>query len=301
MNLAFVKKIFFSKNISLLIPFALVAILFVIVPAALILIFAFTPVNSQSNSGDNFAVIDDFLLEKIFSSLWIACVTVIICILFAYPLCYFLSSSNNLVFRSTVMLLLTAPMWCSVLVKLIGIKSFFDIVNGCINSTYGDIYSIIGLVYIFFPFILVPLYSCLTSMPKSFIQASQDLGYNMFRTFFNVVIPYTKTSLISGMSLVFLPCFTTVAVPQFLNNANNNELIGDIIFQVGSAGITNNAQLVIASALSIIVVFVAFVFWFFIRVIPFAITFFRQAKWKWLRIVIKEKWNWLLSTINERR
>lgn len=261
------KKKFISKNLILVIPFIIVMVLLVITPAAFILVYALTPVSSSGVAG-NYQVIDSFIWQKIAKSLWIAIATVIVAIFIAYPLCYFLALSKNVFFKSTVMLLLTAPMWCSLLVKLLGIKSFFDILNGYSNSTYGDIYTLIGMVYIYVPFMLLPLYSSLTSMPVSLVQASQDLGYNMFRTFFHVVIPYTKLALYAGISLVFLPCFTTVAVPQFLNNSNSGALIGDIIFEIGSSGISNNTALIIISSISLIVILIAFAFLLIIKIIP---------------------------------
>jgi spermidine/putrescine transport system permease protein len=99
---------------------------------------------------------------------------------------------------------------------------------------------------------IMPLYSVLNGMPKNLIYASYDLGYGSFRTFIKVVLPYTKVALISGITLVFLPSLTTVAVPQFLNNNNDNSLIGDIIVSWGESGLTNDVDMASASALSLV-------------------------------------------------
>jgi spermidine/putrescine transport system permease protein len=98
----------------------------------------------------------------------------------------------------------------------------------------------------------MPLYSVLNDMPKNLIYASYDLGYGGFKTFLKVVVPYTKTALFSGITLVFLPSLTTVAVPQFLNNSNDNSLISDIIVDQGSQAVTSQIALARASTLSLV-------------------------------------------------
>jgi spermidine/putrescine transport system permease protein len=123
---------------------------------------------------------------------------------------------------------------------------------GVDNSTYGNIYTIIGLVYLYVPFMIMPIYSVLIDMPNNLINASHDLGHSGTSTFFKIVVPYTKTALISGITLVFLPTITTVAVPQFLNNANNGTLIGDIIVDEGQQGLTSDIALARASTLSLV-------------------------------------------------
>ncbi|GHU47822.1 hypothetical protein FACS1894218_3100 [Bacilli bacterium] len=140
----------------------------------------------------------------------------------------------------------------SFLVKLIGLKTFFDLCAGYDNSTYGNMFTVIGLIYLYLPFMIMPIYSVLNDMPKNLVYASYDLGYGGFRTFLKVVVPYTKTALVSGITLVFLPSLTTVAVPQFLNNNNNGSMIGDLIVDQGQAGLTSDIALARASTLSLV-------------------------------------------------
>jgi spermidine/putrescine transport system permease protein len=135
---------------------------------------------------------------------------------------------------------------------LVGLKTFFDLCAGHDNSTYGHIWTIIGLVYLYLPFMIMPLYSVLNDMPRNLVLASQDLGYSSVNTFFKVVIPYSKTALMSGITLVFLPALTTVAVPQFLNNNNDGSMIGDIITDQGQQGLTSKIALARASTLALV-------------------------------------------------
>jgi spermidine/putrescine transport system permease protein len=99
---------------------------------------------------------------------------------------------------------------------------------------------------------IMPLYSVLNDMPKNLVYASYDLGYGPFKTFFKVTLPYTRGALASGITLVFLPALTTVAVPQFLNNNNDGSMIGDIIVDQGQSGLTSDIALARASTLSLV-------------------------------------------------
>lgn len=243
------------------------ALLLVILPLILILIKAFIPVEGSSVA-DNWSIINGFIFEKIITSILIAVITTIICILLAYPFSYFLAMSRNKVFRTIVIFIATAPIWTSFLVKLIGLKTFFDICAGYDNSTFGHIWTIIGLVYLYLPFMIMPLYSVLNDMPKNLIYASYDLGYGPIKTFFLITVPYTKEALLSGITLVFLPALTTVAVPQFLNGNNDGSMIGDIIINQGQNGLTSQIALARASTLSLVlslILLAVFIGWMLIK------------------------------------
>jgi spermidine/putrescine transport system permease protein len=99
---------------------------------------------------------------------------------------------------------------------------------------------------------ILPLFSVLDDMPKNIVWASLDLGRTQVQTFMRVVLPYTKTALISGITLVFLPSLTTVAVPQFLNNSPDGSMICDIIVQEGSLAPVSAISLARASSLSLL-------------------------------------------------
>jgi spermidine/putrescine transport system permease protein len=90
-------------------------------------------------------------------------------------------------------------------------------------------------------------------MPKNYIYASYDLGEKPLNTFFKIVVPYTKTALMSGVILVFLPALTTVAVPQFLNNSPGGFMIGDLIVNEGDQAATSPISMARASTLSLVI------------------------------------------------
>ena len=247
----FTNKFVFSKGLLLALPYIFITLLFVIVPLIVILINAFTP--STGNINDNWGVLTGTIWIKIGKSIYISIVTTIFILLIAFPFSYFLSLSNNKVWKSILIIITTAPIWVNMLVKLIGIKTIFDLINDVQNSTYGDIYTILGLTYIYLPFMIIPLYNSLNTIPKNLINASKDLGRNNFYTFIFVIIPWCKNALISGIVLVLLPCFTTVAVPSFLNNNNDAGLIGDVIINQGENGLNSPIALSRTSVLVLVV------------------------------------------------
>ena len=243
----------FLQKLLLCLPYLLLAIIFVITPTVLMLVRSFT----STSSGPmylNWSYLSGFVWWKILQSLYIAVASTILCIIIAYPFAYFMSfNTRSKLAKSIVVLLVTAPIWMSFLVKIVGLKTVFDTINGYENSTYGDIFTIIGLVYIYLPFMILPIFNVMNDMPKNLIFASKDLGRGSAATFFNVVLPYTKTALSSGITLVFLPALTTVAVPQFLNSNTSGSMIGDIIMEEGTMGQTSDISLARASTLSLVI------------------------------------------------
>ena len=241
------------RNFLLILPYILIVLVFIVIPILLIFIKSLTPTNS-GNISQNWNFVDVFIWKKILKSFIIAIITTVVSILIAYPFSYFLAFNfKGKITKTLAVLFITAPTWSSFLVKIIGVKTLFDFINRYQNSTSGDIYTIIGLVYLYIPFMILPIYNELKDMPKNLIYASKDLGWSEWSTFVNVVIPYTKTALISGITLVFLPCLTIVSVPQFLNSSSSGSLIGDILMEEGLLAQTSDISLARASTLALII------------------------------------------------
>ena len=204
------------RRIGLILPYFLLAVIFIVVPLISIIVQSFMPTSSGPMSL-NWSYIDGFIWQKILMSFIIALITTVITIILAYPFAYFLCFSiNSKAAKALLVLLVTAPIWMSLLVKIIGLKTLFDCINGYQNSTYGNIFTVMGLV-------------------------------------FKVVVPYTKGALASGITLVFLPALTTVAVPQYMNASASGTMIGDIIMQEGTLAQTSDLSLARASTLSLII------------------------------------------------
>ena len=241
------------RNLFLILPYILIVLLFIVVPIILIFIKSLTPTQS-GGIAQNWNFVDGFIWQKILKSFIIAIVATFVAVIIAYPFSYFLAFNiKGKITKTLAVLFITAPTWTSFLVKIIGMKTLFDLVNGYQNSTNGDIFTVIGLVYLYIPFMILPIYNVLKDMPKNLIYASKDLGRTGWSTFVNVVMPYTKTALASGITLVFLPCLTIVSVPQFLNSSSSGSLIGDIIMEEGLLAQTSDISLARASTLALII------------------------------------------------
>ena len=241
------------RRIGLILPYFLIAIIFIVVPMILMIVKSLSPTSSGPMEL-NWQFINGFIWQKILMSFVIAIITTVITILLAYPFAYFLCFSvHKKAVKALLILLITAPIWMSLLIKVIGLKTLFDCINGYQNSTYGNIFTVIGLVYIYLPFMILPIFNILEDMPKNLINASKDLGYTTFGTFFKVVLPYTKGALAAGITLVFLPALTTVAVPQYMNSSASGTMIADIIMQEGIMAQTSDLSLARASTLSLLI------------------------------------------------
>lgn len=267
-------KTYGRKNFFLILPYMLVALVFIIVPITLIFVKSFMP-TSAGSVAENWNFVNGFIWLKILKSFIVAILATIISVVIAYPFSYFLAFDvKGKTVKMLAVLFITAPTWMSFLVKIIGVKTFFDFINGFSNSTSGDVFTVIGLVYIYVPFMIMPIYNVLKDMPKNLIYASKDLGRGAWSTFINIVIPYTKNALISGLTLVFLPCLTSVSVPQFLNSSSSGTLIGDIIMEEGQLAQTSDISLARASTLALIVflflVVGVFIFWSSKKIVKYA-------------------------------
>ena len=253
---AFLKQSRTWRSFGLILPYTLVALIFIVIPMILMIVKSFSPTESGPMQL-NWSFINGFIWQKIIMSFVIAIITTAITMLLSYPFAYFMCFSiHKKSFKILLVLLVTAPIWMSMLIKIIGLKTLFDCINGYQNSTYGNLYTIIGLVYLYLPFMILPIYNVLLDMPKNLVNASKDLGHTTLGTFFKVVLPYTKGALAAGITLVFLPALTTVAVPQYMNASASGTMIGDIIMQEGTLAQTSDLSLARASTLSLVITLV---------------------------------------------
>lgn len=268
------KKI--QKKFLFVLPLILLLICFCVIPLFFIFIKPF-----QNNLDLTWIVVNKFIWQKILLSLVLSLIATFICVIISYPFCYLLIFNKAKIFKTIAIILITMPIWLSFLIKIIGLKTFFDICIGYSNSTYGHIFTIIGMVYMNLPFMILAIFNVLDGMPKNLILASYDLGQNWFKTFIKVIFPYTKLGFFSGISIVFLSSITTVSIPQFMNNNNDGFMIGTILIAESEMGIINSIAASRISAVSLITTISALFFYFFIFVLPRLIfKVFRQKNLK---------------------
>ncbi len=268
-NKSYKNKINWKKT-SLWLPFALLGLIMEIIPMFLILIISFIPVEG-CNVSDNWKILTSAIWFKILKSLVISIISTFICLIISYPFCYFMSQIKSKNTRKILFSLISMPMWLGSLIIIVSLKLLFDKINGEINSTYGDIYVVIAIVYLYIPYMIIPLYNSLEQLPKNLLNASRDLGRSSFYTFFKIVIPYTKLALLSAISLVLLPSISIVAIPQFLNNSPDGSLIGDIIMDQGLQASESKIALARVCVLSLVVSFIMFIVYLLISLTPKAL------------------------------
>lgn len=229
-------------------PYAIWALLFIIAPLIMVFYYAITD-RTGAFTMDNFAQIGAYFPTILLSILY-GLVATIICLLVGYPFAYFLSKHTVRVQR-TIVLLVMLPMWMNFLIRtyslmtILGdsgvINNFLEALNllKAIETDEGTVYEkihflntsgavILGMVYNFLPYMILPIYSVLSKMDNSLLEAAQDLGSNKLHTFRRVVLPMSLPGLLSGITMVFVPCVSTFYITQKLGGGQI-VLIGDVI------------------------------------------------------------------------
>ncbi|MEG0328780.1 MAG: ABC transporter permease [Erysipelothrix sp.] len=228
---------------KLIIPYVIWMSLFIVLPMLLIFLYAITTkgndVISLQFTLDNFKkFFDPLFIKVLWDSIKIAAITTVICLILGYPLAYYISRTSTHM-QTMLILLVTIPMWINMLVRTyawIGILSDVGIINNVlmyfglnpIKMMYTDFSVILGMVYNFLPFMIIQIYTVLSKMDESLIQASYDLGANRYQTFRKIVFPLSLSGVISGITLVFLPSLSTFVIPKFLGGGSY-VLIGNLI------------------------------------------------------------------------
>lgn len=247
-------KISFSRK-YFSIPYGLFLILFVVLPFLLILYYAFTS-KTGNFSFENFV---DFFsnptsVSTLFISFIIAVITTGLCILIGYPTAYILSKMKAR--KGFVLLLLfIMPMWINFVLRAMAMKEVMTLLGIFAKSdAFNFINTVIGMVYDFLPFMILPLYSILIKQDKSLIEASYDLGATKAQTFRKVVLPLSLPGIVSGSTMVFLPSMSAYVISDTFGNGKIT-IIGKLIEEQFGTGANWNA----GSAIAIILLIIMFV------------------------------------------
>lgn len=228
------KKSFGSRLVAA--PYIVWSAIFIIVPLILMIYFAFT----DTDGGFTFANISEIGKYKtafLISIVYAAAATVITLIL-AYPMAYFMTKLK-ISSQRMLMLIVMIPMWMNFLIRTyswITILSNTGLINsflgkfgiGPLKLMYNPGAVILGMVYDFIPYMILPIYSVMSKLDKSLLEAAEDLGSNAFTKFRRVIFPLTRPGIISGITMVFVPSVSTFYISQKLGG-NKTMLIGDAI------------------------------------------------------------------------
>ena len=220
-------RLHFSRKM-LGIPYVVFLLFFVIIPMLIILFYAFTD-REMHFSCANFIQFfsDPTKLSTIVYSLVIALITTAVCLLIAYPVAYILARSK-MKKKFVILLLFVTPMWINFVLRINAIRELLSWIGLLGEANYFN--TILGMVYDFLPFMILPLYTTMLKIEESLYEASADLGAGGFTTFQRVTLPLSMPGIASGITMVFLPSMTNYVVSDMLGNSKVT-IIGKFIYE----------------------------------------------------------------------
>ncbi|CRZ34740.1 spermidine/putrescine transport system permease protein [Herbinix hemicellulosilytica] len=227
-------------------PYIVWMIGFIIIPLVVIFYYGLTTSDSTFTLNNIALVMDPINLKALKQALELSLVSTVICLLLAYPLAMILNKSK-MNSNSFIVMIIILPMWMNFLLRTIAwqnilektgiintILNFFKLPTVNIINTPAAI--ILGMVYNFLPFMVLPIYNVLIKIDQDVINAARDLGANGMQTFLKIILPLSLPGVISGITMVFVPSLTTFVISTILGG-NKIVLIGNVIeqqFRVGN-------------------------------------------------------------------
>ncbi len=241
----------FSRK-SLGIPYAVFLVIFVAAPLLFLFYYAFTDGQGQFTM-QNFLhfFTDPNTLGTLFYSLLIAVATTMICLLLAYPVAYFLSTSQ-LRQKSVVLMLFVLPMWINFSLRITALKEILNVLEGNL-AMHPFFNAVIGMTYDFLPFMILPIYTTISRLDGALREAAMDLGANSVQTFLRVTLPLSVPGILSGVSMVFLPSMTNYVVLDMLYNSTY--IMGSLIGSYFAAYNWNGGSMISLILLAMICIF----------------------------------------------
>lgn len=202
------------------IPYILFFLLFIIVPILLIVFYAFTDKATGRISLNNlFRFFQDKTnVNVLIISLTYAILNTGLCLLIGYPVAFFLADKK--INKSAVLVtLFIMPMWINFVIRTGATRDLLSWINLSGGANPG-LATVIGLVYNYLPFTILPLYTTMCKMDRSQIEASKDLGANGVQTFVKVIIPLTMPGIVSAATMVFMPTISSYVISDILSEYN---------------------------------------------------------------------------------
>ena len=229
-----------NKSTLLAAPYSVWAIGFILIPLVLVIFYAFTDKTGSFTLDNIIAISESTNLKALGLSVMLSFISTIICLLLAYPLAMILATLG--VNQSSFMVFIfILPMWMNFLLRTLAWQTLLE-KTGVINSilTFLNLPTlniintpsaiVLGMVYNFLPFMVLPIYNTLIKIDSNVINAAKDLGANNIQTFTRVIFPLSLPGVISGITMVFVPSLTTFVISDLLGGAKIL-LIGNVIEQ----------------------------------------------------------------------
>ncbi|WP_438340485.1 ABC transporter permease [Mycoplasma sp. 125] len=260
---------------TFIVPYVVFAVLFIILPMVFVCIYAFKPLEGQTKlenweialKPSTWVIIGRSLLTGLFA----AAVSLII----GFPYAYIVSRSKYKIIKILGLTLILSPLAIFTISKALAVRGLFSAIFDE-NQLNNNFFIVFGMVYLYLPFMVLPLYQVIKDMPNNILEASEDLGYSKFKTVFKVIIPYTSKAILSGFGIVLMISATSIIISdKLLPNGSQKQLIGNLINQF--ANTANPFDLANSSTLVIITLAVLLSIYAIIYGIPFLIRKKRQG------------------------
>ena len=254
-----------KKNNSLILsgPYIAWMVIFTLIPLGVVAYYAFTDPNTGAFSMKNILELQNYL-PVLWQSVLYSLISALICLVLGYPVAYFIAHQGEVV-QKVLYMLVMLPMCMSFLLRTlawVGLLQDTGIINNLLGlvgigpirmiRTPGAV--ILGMVYNYLPYMILPLYAIIVKIDNRLIEAAEDLGCNGFHVFTKVVLPLSMPGILSGLTMVFVPAVSTFYISQKLGGTDT-VLIGDVIERQFKQG--NNANL--GAALSLLLMILVFI------------------------------------------
>ena len=254
-----------KKNKSLLLstPYVLWMLLFTLIPLGVVGYYALTDPDTGAFTLRNISQLGLFL-PTLGSSVGYALISALICLLLGYPVAYFIAHRSQFMQKMLYMLVML-PMCMSFLLRTLAWVGLLE-TTGIINTLLGYVgigpvkmigtpgAVILGMVYNYLPYMILPLYAIIVKIDRRLIEAAEDLGCNSFQVFGRVILPLSMPGILSGITMVFVPAVSTFYISQKLGGTDTM-LIGDVIERQFKSAQNPN----LGAALSLVLMLLVFV------------------------------------------
>ena len=232
------------------------SVLFIVIPLLMVVWYTFTDASGAFTLENIKKLAETNYVRTFLRSIMYSVIATFFCLIIAFPFAYFISQATRR-FQNLAIMFLMLPMWTNLLIRTYAISRLLEN-TGIINTLLSGILDkpvqmintpfavIFGMVYNFLPYMVLPIYTVISKLDKSVIEASQDLGCNRFNVVTRVIIPLSKSGIVSGITMVFVPAVSTFYISQALGGSKNM-LIGELIEQQFMQGYKN-----FGSALSLV-------------------------------------------------
>ena len=218
-------------------PYTVWSILFIVVPLIMVVYYTFTDSNAEFTLDNIYSLLEPDYVSIFVRSVAYSFIATVVCLVIAFPLAYFISQSKPTT-QKTAMMLIMLPMWTNLIIRTFSLSNIISdegVINGLLETIGLHIHMIdspfaviLGMVYNYLPFMTLPIYTIISKLDKNVIEAAQDLGCNKFMVITKIIMPLSKSGIISGITMVFVPAISTFYISQKLGGTNSR-LIGEEI------------------------------------------------------------------------